>query len=653
MTYKTENGISVPGKTGFAALKTEAAGVGASILLALWCLTPLMMAGYGLVMGKLEKFQALKNGGTYIYGISLQTYLSLVRALGTATILFCLLILILNITKNLSLKRDMRPWTAFFFLTLVWACVCTLCADDPTTAFTGIVSQYNGLSSMLIYGGIFACAATIRKDGQRKWLLRVFCAVVSVLSVLMLIQSHGSAFLDYCFPAPHAVVFNQFNHFGYVISMGILGFAGLFFFDHKAGRILKTVYITGLGLLSHALHVNDTFGALVAAAAALVLLYIFCWRSGGGKSLHVMFPAVVFGMMAAGAPLWTVAAVPVLYFALSFLPLRVKPAVLIAVILALILSAAALMIFTPYASGLKYNIKEFGTGIADVVTGGENAEDAGTGRGKLWRDTIRIIMENPLYGLGPDGFVIYRLLNNNQNPHNEYLMVAGMLGIPGVLLYLAGILSLLVCGWKQLKSLEPMTIAVFGVALTYLVSALFGNPTFNTAPFLWLFLGMSAAGISEPQTASAPRPAGQGKVKTAAFLAACLAVCGVLTFLGVRWSSAHPLKTERDRETEDLRNMFAAEFLVDIVLEDDDWTKDGIYWYDKAATRFVSAEEGIPAWRGVGTRSPGEVTEQFKKQYGNLDYDETVDYRNKLLRVRCTGSADNPQFTLEWAAPES
>ena len=646
-----ENQIPGPEKGGFAARVAGAAGIGASILTALWCLTPTFMAGYALVMGKLGKFQAAPDGGAYIYSVSLQTYLSLIRALGTATILFCVLVMLLNLKNNLNLHRRVQPWNAFLLLTLVWAGVCTLCSDDPMTAFTGVITQYNGFSSMLIYGGIFACAAMIRRDGQRKWLLRLFCAVVSVLAALMLAQSRGSAFLDYCFPTPRAVVFNQFNHFGYVLGMGILGFVGLFFFDREAGRILKTVYITGLGLLSYALHMNDTFGALVAAAAALVILYIFCWRSGGGRSLHVLFPAAVFGIMAVGAPLWTLAAVPVLYFALSFLPLRVKPVVLIALILLLVLAAAALMIFTPYASGLKYNLKELGDSIISIIAGGEKANSAGTGRGKLWKDTIRIIFENPIYGLGPDGFVIYRLLENNQNPHNEYLMAAGMLGIPGLLLYLAGILSLLVCGWKRFRKLEPMTIAVLGVALTYLISALFGNPTFNTAPFFWLFLGMSAGGISASQTAAPALPTGREKGKTAAVLAACLAACGILTFLGIRWSSAHLMETESDREQEDIKKMFAADLVMDIMLGDADWKEDGSYWYDPDGSRFVP-EEDIPSWRGAGTRSPGGGLEKLKNQLGDIAYDETMNYRDKLLRARCVGSAENPQFTLEWARPE-
>lgn len=651
MTDTFENQIPGPEKGSFAARVTGAAGIGASILTALWCLTPAFMAGYALVMGKLGKFQAAPDGGAYIYSVSLQTYLTLIRALGTATILFCVLVMLLNLKNNLNLQRRVQPWSAFLLLTLVWAGVCTLCADDPTTAFTGIISQYNGLSSMLIYGGIFACAAMVRRDGQRKWLLRLYSAVVALLAALMLAQSHGSAFLDYCFPTPRAVVFNQFNHFGYVLSMGVLGFAGLFFFDREAGRILKTVYITGLGLLSRALHVNDTFGALVAAAAALVILYIFCWRSVGGRSLHVLFPAAVFGIMAVGMPLWTLAAVSVLYFVLSFLPLRVNPAVLIAVILLLVLAAAALMIFTPYASGLKYNIKELGGDIIGMIAGGEKADSAGTGRGKLWKDTIWIILENPIYGLGPDGFVIYRLLENSKNPHNEYLMAAGMLGIPGLLLYLAGILSLVVCGWKRFRQLDSMTIAVLGVALTYMISALFGNPTFNTAPFFWLFLGMSAGGISASQTAEPALPAGREKGKTAAVLAACLAACGLLTFLGARWSSAHPMKTEREREQDDLKKMFAADLMMGIMLGDADWKEGGSYWYDPDAARFVP-EENVPAWRGAGTRSPGGGLEKLKNQLGGLDYDETMNYRDKLLRVRCVGSAENPQFTLEWARPE-
>ncbi len=67
------------------------------------------------------------------------------------------------------------------------------------------------------------------------------------------------------------------------------------------------------------------------------------------------------------------------------------------------------------------------TDVQNVVAGTAEADAAGSGRGILWRQTLRIlwrqtlqhIHERPLFGFGPEGFYGDYALDQNLTPHNE------------------------------------------------------------------------------------------------------------------------------------------------------------------------------------------------------------------------------------------
>lgn len=77
-------------------------------------------------------------------------------------------------------------------------------------------------------------------------------------------------------------------------------------------------------------------------------------------------------------------------------------------------------------------------------------------------------------------------------PANEYIQHMVFLGIPGLILYLGALITMLVCQLKKIKKLELTTIAAAVCVIAYAVCAFTGNTMFYTTPYMFMFLGMAA-----------------------------------------------------------------------------------------------------------------------------------------------------------------
>jgi O-antigen ligase len=246
--------------------------------------------------------------------------------------------------------------------------------------------------------------------------------------------------------------------------MAVVAFLGLFLNDKGASKALRIAYLVGFAYVSFTLFINDTFGAYLAAFGGSVFAYVmFLLRTKRDRK-----PT----------------------------PLDFAPVMLVAVVL---IVAAASLAFSKDGMGIairniQKNVMGFATDIHNVAENNEDAAKAGSTRMTLWKDTVQRITERPVFGFGPMGlYNNEHSITNGDAPHNEFLQIAAYLGIPGLLMYLCGVFSL---AWRQLKNLHrlsPMVVVTVGVTATYLMSSAFGNPVFNSAPYFWLFFGLSTA----------------------------------------------------------------------------------------------------------------------------------------------------------------
>ena len=339
-------------------------------LLVLWCFLPVLMSLFNFMGGVTGRFPIMTNEilereeltlGQINYSMALRIYRMLFRRLGFAMI--CLLLKRSILIKQLSFKQS--PWFCFLGILLIWSGVCTIRSDDLRNAILGGSYMNDGLLSYLFYAGVFLCASFIRKEKHRLWILRLYSAVVCYLAVIMVVQElTDNAFLLYCFPARRAAVFNQFNHFGYVLCMAVHASTGLYLYDRCAGTAVRIVYLLAFSFLVYSLLMNETFGSYLATLFAFPVIYLFYTRRGGMLNWKSSLPFLLF----------------------------------------LAISVIDCFGLTPGPYRLLNDFSQLAKDIFSIGIGAEEADKAGTGRFILWKDTVHRIAQRPIFGFGPNGF---------------------------------------------------------------------------------------------------------------------------------------------------------------------------------------------------------------------------------------------------------
>ena len=241
-------------------------------------------------------------------------------------------------------------------------------------------------------------------------------------------------------------VFNQFNHYGYYLAVSCtLSAAYIIFYKKSFLAYLSFV------LNTFALIFNDTFGAWLAVLFALVFSVItnrIVYNSWSKKSI---------GMIG------------------LFLLITILGGII--------------------GGGIFISLDSFASDVGKVANASndiESANSAGMGRIKIWKTTIQYIKEKPLFGWGIEGTdqMLMRATGSSR-PHNEYLTYAVFFGIPAMIFYLCGVMSVFFHNLKYKNELSKIEITCMITAFAYLVSAFFGNIKSYTAPLLFIFLGMA------------------------------------------------------------------------------------------------------------------------------------------------------------------
>ena len=130
--------------------------------------------------------------------------------------------------------------------------------------------------------------------------------------------------------------------------------------------------------------------------------------------------------------------------------------------------------------------------------------------------SVRIIAEHPLIGVGTGGFehaygqqIAGTAAQASNNPHNQYLLTAAQLGVPGLILLL-GIFVTLWQTTRRLPLAEQMLAR--GLVLAYAVGNLFNSFLLDHAEklfFAWaiglLFSGLTASEKCRYQSRPAER----------------------------------------------------------------------------------------------------------------------------------------------------
>ena len=264
----------------------------------------------------------------------------------------------------------------------------------------------------LVFISIFIVARNIPDFFMGKKLVKVFLYIILLMEPIVLLQQVGVPFIYTMFASWNSAIFQQFNYMGYMLCMTLLGFVGLYLYEEEKPA-KKVWYLFCIALTTVTLIYNNTMGSILAATVSLPFIYGFYYMRKHSFKGEDFMPLVIYVFM-------------VLMGLLGVLP--------------------DAQLFKESVSGL------FGD-IATLI-GMDTSKDIGqigTNRGQLWKDTLERIPNHPLLGHGPSGFTFENAITNMDSPHNEYLQVAGFLGLPCLAVYLGGLFSIV---WKAFNKIS-------------------------------------------------------------------------------------------------------------------------------------------------------------------------------------------------------
>lgn len=422
-----------------------------NILLWGWVLLPAVMVGYDVYMGMTGQFPSLddfwaagyKKLGDATYTQSMFMWQELFNALGFLTVITAFIyffkdrkqkklernqkirkIRLENTERKLEGKPPKEPEKnqktstgifskiqkttvqdlgyiipAVLFVLVVASTIHEIFYMTNSGALYAVADGFN----YLVYISLFVLAWNIPDFSMGKKLVKVFLYIILLMEPIVLLQQAGVPFIYTMFASWNSAIFQQFNYMGYMLCMTLLGFVGLYLYE-KEKPAKKVWYLFCIALTTVTLIYNNTMGSILAVTVSLPFIYGFYHTRKHSFKGEDFMPLVIYVFM-------------VLMGLLGVLP--------------------DAQLFKESVAGL------FGD-IATLI-GMDTSKDIGqigTSRGQLWKDTLERIPNHPLLGHGPSGFTFENAITNMDSPHNEYLQVAGFLGLPCLAGYLAGLFSI-------------------------------------------------------------------------------------------------------------------------------------------------------------------------------------------------------------------
>lgn len=383
-----------------------------------------------------------------------------------ALIICGIILLVLLILKRKELKFDLIDKTLIAFYTLI--CISTIFSTKILVSIFGFENRYEGLITFTIYFLTYYCAKYFYKYNEK--IKKYAILTISITCVIGILQYYNIFPLYYIFNIPFnssfaSSTFGNRNFFGSFLSM-----------------------VTPIMIALYLIKKNKIY---------LVLSYLsfFALLTSMTRSAWVAFGIVcIFG---------------IIYIIKNRNKEIVKRTIFI--IIGFIIIFVFVLIPPPFLnkrlpqnanSLLGDRLALMNNELLNVIEDNKLDRNLGSNRIRIWTMTLKAIAQTPLLGSGPDT-LYYSLLHNctldalsyyddfNAIPdkaHNEYLNIAGTLGIPALIIYLA-FLAQIFGKTKQIYKNNANFIFVLPI-ISYLIQAFFNISTIGVTPIFWFLLGL-------------------------------------------------------------------------------------------------------------------------------------------------------------------
>lgn len=320
-------------------------------------------------------------------------------------------------------------------------------------------ARYDGLVTLLLYGGIFLGVSAYGKP--KKYYVYLLAVSASLCSAVALCQLGG---VDALGLFPDGLSYSD---------SGTL-YAGQYLGTIGNVDILAAFYCLCIPVFIGTAASSGEKRDLALLAPAALCAWVL-WRSG-----------VSSGILA----LCVCALVAVPYYVNLCFHRRGLTRLFVCLSAALCAAALAAVYFWPGDSGTVWELSR--------LMRGDAADSFGSHRVLIWRDALSLWRERPIFGSGPDAYATVSglrftryvpetgvtLIAYVDNAHNEFLNYLVNIGLLGLLPYIA-LCVLTVSYW--LCGSAPG----FGCgALCYVVQSVFGLGLCLVVPVFWIFMGL-------------------------------------------------------------------------------------------------------------------------------------------------------------------
>lgn len=391
-----------------------------------------------------------------------------------------------NTQDKKQIIKEIAP-ILILVLYLIWTLIACFFAQDKYKAFYGTRERNEGYITYLIYGGFFLSAFLIDSNKIKKVLLNVFL-IVAILNIIFINLVNNNMLLVKVFNYRNIQtgVFGNLNHYGYYLLLATVIACILFVIEKN--RFIKVTYLIAYLILLYTLIYNNTFGCYIALCTTLLLFLIYSIKVKNNMKSSI--------------------AVLLIFIILSVIVQKDGKIIAMNNMSSIFKDIQTLCNIEESDSNINNDNTNNNTNNdkIDNVSSNKNSkvsnentnvsdwEKAGSGRAKLWKYGIKMIVQKPLLGYGAENlrqeYAKYGI--DQDRPHNLLIQLATTSGIPGLLLYMSAIILILFRGFKRLKNKECNNIflAVYFAVIAYLISAMFGNSMYYTSPYFFILLGM-------------------------------------------------------------------------------------------------------------------------------------------------------------------
>lgn len=411
----------------------------------------------------------------------------------------CMILALIAVMKKFVDKKMLFPVCAFGFM-LVWGLFSLLDSFDKNVSFYGFDGRGEGLLALIFYFGFFLTGLTLKQEKALNTLVNGVIAAGILNSVWGLMQIF----------IPR--IPSNYRHVAGIIK-DINAASGL------AQSPIFLAMLLSLSLTAAILRFvmsgskkQRIFGLCCSAVFSFVMMFTY--------SVAGIF-GIVFAVVAAAAAVFITKAPKI---RLAGIGAVVLPAVL-AVVLAAVgivgerneykLSDGSVMWTDSFnrlsASGL-YTSKAI------------DIKDSYDVYYYLNTKTKNIIEDYPLFGTGPENLVYPQLyestvidenFNTFDKNYNEYLYTAATRGIPSLITFAAILLSLIIIGWKKLKSGQnsASSATLFALVICGVLVFFIGNSNIVFSPIFWAAAGASCASLNKSRKGGTAKTAKSAKSK--------------------------------------------------------------------------------------------------------------------------------------------